>query len=98
MSRLAGEVVMSTAQELTDQGAAKGIAQGLETTRRLLRGQLEEKFAPLPADVQERLARASARQLEGWGREVLRARKLADVFGQATPRGTKRSGAGRRKR
>ncbi|MBX3466406.1 MAG: hypothetical protein KF878_05845 [Planctomycetes bacterium] len=82
---------MSTAQELIDQGVAKG----LESTRRLLRGQLEEKFGPLPADVQARLARASARQLEGWGRKVLRARKLADVFGQATPRGTKRPGSGR---
>lgn len=91
-----GEVVMSTAQELIDQGVEKGRREG---ALGLLRSQLKEKFklTSLPEEVERSLARASERQLDAWGKRVLGARKLADVFGQGTPR-QKRPAAGRKKR
>ena len=97
----AGEVVMSTAQELIDQGVEQGLEKGLrEGALKLLKAQLKEKLklSALPADVEQRLAGASDRQLETWGKRVLGAKKLADVFSPDPPKPSKRTGSGRKKR
>jgi len=46
----------------------------------LLRTQLEQRFAPLPAALIERLEQADAEQLLRWGARVGEARTLDDVF------------------
>lgn len=95
---------MSTAQELIDQGVEQGLEKGLERglregALRLLRSLLKEKFklTSLPEDVDHRLSEATDQQLEVWGKRVLGAKRLGDVFGPGTPR-QKRPGSGRKKR
>jgi len=46
-----------------------------------LRSQLEQRFAPLPAEVIKQLEQADAEQLMRWGTRVADARSLDDVFG-----------------
>jgi hypothetical protein len=55
-------------------GEARGVA-------RLLRTQLEQRFAPLPAEVIKRLEQADAVQLMRWGTRIADARSLDEVFG-----------------
>jgi hypothetical protein len=47
---------------------------------RLLRGQLEQRFAPLPPEIIERLEQADADQLMRWGERFSFARTLDDIF------------------
>lgn len=56
---------------------AEGLKQGL---RQLLGVQLEQRFGALPAEVQAQLDAADADTLSTWGRRVLTAASLADVF------------------
>jgi hypothetical protein len=83
----ADEVVMSTAQELIDQGA-RGVLERL----------LLKKFKSLPDDVQARLDGASAAELEAWADRVLSAKKLGDVFSPPKAARSKRPGAARRRK
>lgn len=84
----AGEVVMSTAQELIQQGE-----------RRFLLRQLRGKFKTLPEAVEQRVDEASDAELEAWGQRVLSARRLEDVFSPPKAvKTTKKPGSGRRKR
>ncbi len=46
----------------------------------IVRGQLEERFGPLPQSVVRRLEQADAEQLLTWGRRVLDAASLEEVF------------------
>jgi len=55
-------------------GEARGVA-------RLLRTQLEQRYAPLPAEVIKRLEQADAVQLMRWGTRIADARSLDEVFG-----------------
>jgi hypothetical protein len=57
--------------------AKKYVAQGY---RALLGAQLEQRFGELPVEVQARLDAADADTLSAWGRRVLTAASLADVF------------------
>ncbi len=79
----AGEVVMSTVQELIDQG-----------TRNVVALQLRERFGELPSSVTDRLEAASAAQLESWAKRVLSAKSLEDVFSS----GKRRRASGSRKK
>ena len=69
--------------------AKKYFSQGIEEGRKegrkegygeLLREQLLQRFGELPADVMARLDEAEADTLRAWGRRVLTAGSLADVF------------------
>jgi hypothetical protein len=64
------------------EGTKKGIAEGLRT---LLGDQLQQRFGELPADVTIRLEEADADTLRAWGRRVLTAGSLADVFSAESP-------------
>jgi hypothetical protein len=55
----------------------RGQAQGAGS---LLRGLLEQRFGPLPEAVTERLDAADAEQLLAWGKRVLDAQDLDEVF------------------
>lgn len=60
---------------------AEGLKQGLrQGYRELLGVQLEQRFGELPAEVQAQLDAADADTLSTWGRRVLTAASLADVF------------------
>lgn len=91
----AGEVVMSTYDDLIEQGRQLGLEQGLESARKTLRVQLEQKFGPLSDELLERVRTASARQLEAWGRRVFPAKKVGDVFDRPASRRSKRPRGGR---
>lgn len=67
-------------------GLKRGLELGREEGRQegqtfLLARQLTKRFGPLPEHIQQRLARASAAQLETWAEAILDASKLSDVFG-----------------
>ena len=59
------------------RGEARGQIQGAGL---LLRGQLEQRFGPLPEPIVARLDEADAEQLLAWGRRVLDAGTLDVVF------------------
>jgi len=69
----AGEVVMSTAQELIKEGREDAL-------RELLQFQLTEKFGELDQEVRGRLDEATADELQVWGKRVLKAERVEDVF------------------
>lgn len=64
-----------------NEGLEKGLEQGLEKGKAaLLGGLLTHKFGPLPAGMQQRLASASARDLDAWALNLLNAQRPEDVF------------------
>jgi hypothetical protein len=60
------------------RGEARGEVRGASM---IVRGQLEERFGPLPQSVVRRLEQADAERLLTWGRRVLDAASLEEVFG-----------------
>ncbi len=63
------------------QGIEQGLSQGIERGERtLLLRQLRRRFGLLPPEADERIARASARDLESWAENVLDADTLDQVF------------------
>jgi len=80
-------------REIRDAGYAKGFAEGLARAAarrekrgelkgqaRLLRFQLKSKFGPVPDWVDERLAQASAADVERWGVKILTARSIESAL------------------
>ena len=59
------------------KGRQEGLQEGLQN---ILKLQLEERFGPLPKDARDRLAAASDEQLLAWGRALLHASTLEEVF------------------
>ncbi|MYA17478.1 MAG: DUF4351 domain-containing protein [Gammaproteobacteria bacterium] len=64
-------------QRAREESKQQGIEQGERT---LLRRQLRRRFGLLPPEADERIARASARDLESWAENVLDAGTLDEVF------------------
>ena len=60
-----------------EEGKRQGIEQGERT---LLRRQLRRRFGLLPPEADERIGRASTRDLESWAENVLDAGTLDEVF------------------
>lgn len=59
----------------------KGIEQGILTGEvKLLHRQLQLRFGTLPPWAEEKLAHASAVQVEHWGANILNAVSLEEVF------------------
>ena len=64
-----------------EQGLARGRAEGRTEGRAALLGrQLTRRFGPLPAAVTDRLAHASAEQLDLWAERILDADSVDEVF------------------
>jgi len=68
------------------QGREQGLEQGLEKGRKegavaLLERQLTQRFGPLPQTARNKLAKASAAQLESWADALLEAQSLKQMFG-----------------
>lgn len=60
--------------------AKKHLAEGC---RILLREPLQQRFGELPEDAEARIEKADADTLTAWGRKLLNASNLADVFAPA---------------
>ncbi|MEW6746741.1 MAG: Rpn family recombination-promoting nuclease/putative transposase [Planctomycetota bacterium] len=87
----AGEIVMSVGEKLRAQGRAEGLARGREEGRvegraeghrEILRQLLEARFGPLSPDVEGRINEAPIETLQRWGRSLLTAKTLDDVFSE----------------
>ena len=64
------------------EGRAKGLAEGQAKGRaELLHKLLSRKFGPLPANIEQRLNKATSETLETWSLKLLDANCLEDVFG-----------------
>lgn len=61
------------------EGRAKGLAEG---QRKLVIEQLQQKFGRLPAWARERLDAGKPVQMERWGKKLLTAKTLEQVFGR----------------
>ena len=63
------------------RGEARGEARGVATTlRKVLAGQLAERFGPLDEKTQSRLSEASTEEMQQWVSRVLSAPTLGAVF------------------
>jgi flagellar biosynthesis/type III secretory pathway protein FliH len=68
-------------RELREEGRLEGRQEGLqEGEARMLLQLLRLKFGPLESEVEERVRSAEADRLLEWGKRVLSAKTLTDVF------------------
>jgi flagellar biosynthesis/type III secretory pathway protein FliH len=68
-------------QEGIQEGIQKGIQKGIqEGEARMLLQLLRLKFGPLAPGIEERVDSADADSLLEWGKRILNAETLADVF------------------
>ena len=65
------------AETWIEQGMHEGLQQGELLT---LKRQLTKRFGPLPAAIEQRLARAGRAELEAWLDQVLDAPSLEAMF------------------
>ena len=65
-------------KNIHDSAFAKGLAEG---ALNVLRGQLQDKFGPLPNWAAKRLDTATASHAELWAHRILRAESLEEVIG-----------------
>jgi hypothetical protein len=84
-----------------DAGRKEGLQAGHKEGRReglahLLAMQLEDRFGPLPEHAVQALATARTNSLLAWGRRVLAAESLDDVFATRSKRGTRPGSASTR--
>ncbi|MEW6745209.1 MAG: DUF4351 domain-containing protein [Planctomycetota bacterium] len=76
---------MSVGEKLREQGRAEGLARGreegrVEGHREILRQLLEARFGALSPDIARRIDEAPIESLQRWGRSLLTAKGLGDVF------------------
>jgi hypothetical protein len=62
-----------------EQGVAKGLEQGLESARRMLQGQLAQRFGPLHSTTLEIINALPAERLEQIGMALLSAKSLEEL-------------------
>jgi len=69
------------AEEWLEEGRVEGLAKGMVLgERQMLLSQLEQRFGTVPAGYQKRLKQADSDTLLEWGRRLLSAPSLKDVF------------------
>jgi predicted transposase/invertase (TIGR01784 family) len=80
----AKEAIVTSGQQLIQQGIEQGRQQGIEQGRQrfqdLLRRMLQQRFGDVGPRFEERIEAASIEELEGWSVRVLSAGSLADLF------------------
>lgn len=78
----AKEAVATPGQRLIEQGVQQGLQQGkVEGERKLLLRQLRQRFGDeLEPETVQRIATATAAEIEAWGLRVLSATTLDDVL------------------
>ena len=77
--------MMRWSERLLDQGEQRGVQKGLQQGLRqgqlgLLADLLAERFGSLDEAVQARLEQADEETLKRWGRNLLAARSMDEVF------------------
>jgi hypothetical protein len=81
MSAAIERTIMSVGERLIEEGHRRGLEEGLHEGRvSLLLVQLAHRFGELGTRDVERLAHGSLEQLDTWGRRLLAARSLDEVF------------------
>jgi hypothetical protein len=81
MSAAIERTIMSVGEKLIEEGRQEGRQEGLREGRvSLLLAMLAQRFGELGTRDVERLAHASLEQLDTWGRRLLAARSLDEVF------------------
>ena len=71
------------AEEWLEEGRAEGLAKGMVLgERQMLLSLLEQRFGTVPASYQKRLKQADSDTLLEWGRRLLSAPSLKEVFKQ----------------
>jgi len=76
-------MLRETVKEWTQQWLEEGRQQGRqEGEADLLQEQLEHKFGPLDEGDRLRIRKADRPQLLAWGKRLLTAQTLAEVFGE----------------
>ena len=64
-----------------EKGIEKGIEKGMEKGEAMfLARQLRQKFGTLPPTVEQRIGRARSEELAMWGKRVLSAESLDEIF------------------
>jgi predicted transposase/invertase (TIGR01784 family) len=86
----AKDTIMTAGQRLIQQGIEQGIQQGIEQgiergvqkgERRMLLRQLRRRFgSQVTADIEQRVATATAEQIDAWADRVLTATTLAELW------------------
>jgi hypothetical protein len=72
---------LERAKEAVQQGMQQGMQQGLVVgLRTMLQAQLTARFGPLPDATAARVAAGSGEDLQRWGRDLLAAATLDEVF------------------
>lgn len=68
-------------RRVKDEGRAEGRAEGQRSMlRSMLLDQLGQRFGPLPDAIRARIEAAEVQELQRWGKRVIPARSLAEVF------------------
>jgi len=86
------EYMLPFAREAREKGMAEGREFGIKTGRKLgqaelIELQLRDRFGELPASIGQRLADADTEQLSQWGRALLNAATLDDIFSDHNGKG-----------
>jgi hypothetical protein len=80
------DIIVTTGQQLIEQGRQQGIEQGIEQGRQqgiqaLLLRQMRQRFGDeVDTHVEQRIVTASVEQIETWSMRVLSAATLAELF------------------
>jgi hypothetical protein len=81
LSDRAGEEIMTMAQQLLERGKQYGIEQGMQQGEySLLLSQIQHKFHLVPEIYRKKMAEADAKTLLEWGKRILDAKNLDEVF------------------
>ena len=78
----AKEAVVTTGQQLIEQGREQGIQQGIQQgSQRVLLPLLRQRFGDeVDSQVEQRIAGASVEQIDTWTTRLLSAATLAEIF------------------
>ncbi len=83
LPKLEERLMTTMAEEWLEEGRVEGLAKGtLLGERQMLLTLLEQRFGTVPASYQKRLKQADSDTLLEWGRRLLSAPSLKDIFKQ----------------
>lgn len=83
LPKLEERLMTTIAEAWIEEGRTEGLAKGVVLgERQMLLSQLEQRFGTVPASYQKRLKQADSDMLLEWGRRLLSAPSLKEVFKQ----------------